>query len=266
MTWRDSIKVHPAAELFPMMSDDELRDLAADIDEHGLQQGVVFYCDREASKLSVKQRRAVNALDAGSVQLLDGRNRVEAVARFSKKYTLWPADDGDAEKAILYVSDHRLPGEAVVLHPISCADPFAYVISANAHRRHLTPEQRRELIAALLKERPERSDRTTAKIAQVSHPTVAAVRRELEKSGDVENLSTRLDSIGRKVTIGRISTHTIPLIPPGVATTTTLPATTEPREAWEVWADAIKALAPDQLAKFKSWFLSYIGHDAKIIH
>ena len=38
-------------------------------------------------------------------------------------------------------------------------DPYAYVLSANVHRRHLTAEQKRELIAKVLKAQPEKSNR-----------------------------------------------------------------------------------------------------------
>ena len=34
--WRDTCAVHPAADVFPMMSDEEIDDLAADIKKHGL--------------------------------------------------------------------------------------------------------------------------------------------------------------------------------------------------------------------------------------
>ena len=41
-------------------------------------------------------------------------------------------------------------------------DPYEYVLSANLHRRHLTAEQKREIIAKLLKAQPEKSNRTIA--------------------------------------------------------------------------------------------------------
>jgi hypothetical protein len=38
-------------------------------------------------------------------------------------------------------------------------DPYEYVLSANLHRRHLTADQKRELIAKVLKAKPEASVR-----------------------------------------------------------------------------------------------------------
>jgi hypothetical protein len=37
------VRVHPAADLFPMMADAELDELAADIAKNGLQHGLVFW-------------------------------------------------------------------------------------------------------------------------------------------------------------------------------------------------------------------------------
>jgi hypothetical protein len=54
------LKVHPVAELFPMMSEEELDDLAADIKANGLRQPIV--------------------VDQDGV-LIDGRNRLEACKR-----------------------------------------------------------------------------------------------------------------------------------------------------------------------------------------
>jgi hypothetical protein len=49
----------------------------------------------------------------------------------------------------------------------------------------------------LLKADPSKSDRQIAKEVGASHPHVARVRNKLEKSGEVETVSTRNDSKGR---------------------------------------------------------------------
>jgi ParB-like chromosome segregation protein Spo0J len=74
----------------------------------------------------------------------------------------------------------------------------AYVISANLHRRHLTQEQKRELIAKLLKAQPEKSDRSIAATAKASPTTVGTVRAEIEAAGEVSKLDTRIDAKGVK--------------------------------------------------------------------
>lgn len=56
LTTLSKLKIHPAAEIFPMLSDVEIRDLAKDISERGLQNHIVTY----------------------EGQLLDGRNRLAA--------------------------------------------------------------------------------------------------------------------------------------------------------------------------------------------
>ena len=52
--------------------------------------------------------------------------------------------------------------------------PYAYVTSANIHRRHLTAEQKRELIAKLIEADPTKSNRQIAKTVKVDHKTVAS--------------------------------------------------------------------------------------------
>ena len=62
------------------------------------------------------------------------------------------------------------------------ADPYALAVSLNIHRRHLTGEQKRELIAKLLKAKPEASNRSIGAQIKVDDKTVASVRRELESN------------------------------------------------------------------------------------
>ena len=57
------------------------------------------------------------------------------------------------------------------------------MLSANIHRRHLTAEQKREIIAAVLKAQPEKSNRTIAKQTKVDDKTVAAVRGSSKQLG-----------------------------------------------------------------------------------
>jgi hypothetical protein len=59
-------------------------------------------------------------------------------------------------------------------------DPLAFVVSKNIARRHLTVEQKRELIKALVAENPNSSSRVIARLARVSPTTVGAVRATVQ--------------------------------------------------------------------------------------
>jgi hypothetical protein len=73
----------------------------------------------------------------------------------------------------------------------------AYVISQNMHRRHLTAGQKRDIIAALLKADPAKSNREHARTAKVSHHTVAAVRSEQETTGQIAQLKKTVGADGK---------------------------------------------------------------------
>ena len=77
------------------------------------------------------------------------------------------------------------------------AEKLTHARKLNMARRHLNAEQKRELIREQLKETPEQSDRQIAKALGVTHPTVGALRRELEENGDVEKFTTSTDTLGR---------------------------------------------------------------------
>lgn len=181
--WRDNIKIHPAAELFPMMSADELAALGKDIEDNGLGQKIKLWTPEKWAP----HRRGYTPKER---YILDGRNRLEAIARAAKD----PEACAEAIKDALYVSEED--GGAVQLW--GDTDPYDYVVSANLHRRHLTQEQTRELIAGLLKAKPDRSDRATAGIARVDHKTVAVKRKELETTGEIPQYETRVGADGIK--------------------------------------------------------------------
>ncbi len=112
-SWRDSYKVYPAADVFPMMSPVELKELAEDIKQNGLREKITLWRDPRG----------------GERYLIDGRNRMEAMAMAGK---------------LVGTSLRDSVGESVEmsLNPDRVVD---YIISKNIHRRHLTPSDRARL-------------------------------------------------------------------------------------------------------------------------
>jgi transposase-like protein len=190
--WRDRLSVHPKAEKYPLLRGDELDALANDIKAHGLRYKVKAYIEPGTDKQI----------------LLDGRNRLNALERLDRKIFL---DDGrlspDVYEPVLIRGDEK----PEILE--------ALIDSLNAHRRHLTPEQKRKAIAEALKANPEKSDRRVAAALGVSHPTVAKERREQERRGKVFHAATHTDTKGRsqpatktiKVTV---RDATVPIVAP----------------------------------------------------
>lgn len=111
-----NVRVHAAAELFPLLQGDQFTELVNDIREHGLREPIVFTPDG---------------------QLLDGRNRYRACKKIQ--------DEEPTRR-----TEH--------------SEPWAYVISTNVHRRHLS-ESQRAMIAAKIAERHD-GQRGASKKAQ----------------------------------------------------------------------------------------------------
>jgi protein gp37 len=78
--------IHPAADLFPMVEGDELRELCADIKERGLQQPIIIWRDGT---------------------LLDGRNRLVACYRTNQEVLLEQYDGDDPVQFSLSANLHR---------------------------------------------------------------------------------------------------------------------------------------------------------------
>jgi ParB-like chromosome segregation protein Spo0J len=108
-------------------------------------------------------------------EVLDGRNRKKACERAGVT-----------------------PRYVLLTHLPDGCSPTDYVLSRNLHRRHLTPEQRRGVIAAVLKEDPKKSNRRVADQVQVDDKTVASVRRELEATAEIPQSDRTRGKDGRE--------------------------------------------------------------------
>lgn len=89
----------------------------------------------------------------------------------------------------------------------------------NVHRRSLTREQKRELLANLIKAAPEKSDRQHAAAVGVSHHTASAVRGDLESGGQIAHQPERIGADGvaqpAKVTHRTTESETVEYTSPG---------------------------------------------------
>jgi hypothetical protein len=81
-----SYEIHPAATLFPMMSDEEYAGLKADIEENGLREPIVLWCD----------------------QIIDGRNRLKACEEIGVDPVFFElSDESDPWKFVISHNLHR---------------------------------------------------------------------------------------------------------------------------------------------------------------
>jgi hypothetical protein len=155
MGWRDKYKVHPSADVFPMMPDDELDALAADIKANGLREPIAFW---DVNKGTPQFERL----------LCDGRNRMEAMER----------------AGIPVLSNHKT---------FIKGDPVAYIISKNIHRRHLSSkEQQADLIVAAHKaDKPVQAEPVSKGGRGHKNALKAAVIADAKKAGISESTAKR---------------------------------------------------------------------------
>jgi hypothetical protein len=190
-SWRDCLAIHPACNLFELISAEELRDLIANIAKHGLRDKIDIY------------------FKDGKCLLVDGRNRLDALASLGKKIL---DDNGEPLKDICNVRQF-----------LDDAEVINFIISTNVIRRHLTLTQKRNAIGKLLKLYPEKSNRQIASVAKVDDKTVAAVRTELEATAEIPQLEktqgkdgksrpTKKKQASAKVTGSLNGSHPIPKV------------------------------------------------------
>ena len=167
-TWSGLFPVHPAADVFPRMSDDELAALAADIKANGLQHSIVLWQDNADTHLK----------SSAPYYILDGRNRLAAMDRAGIPVPADPLGTGAAgafeQLAGGRVFDRKCAyGWSGTLGSLGRGgksawtktpevDPAAFVIGANVHRRHLSKEQQADLIVKAV----QASEEFLAKLAR----------------------------------------------------------------------------------------------------
>jgi hypothetical protein len=183
-SWRDVLPVHPTADLFPLMSEPELRELGEDIKKNGLQNPIVLFEDKPGKTFLLDGRNRLDAMELVGIkfEVQDHKQRSEISSPETRVSQVYLITDG-------FMS--LIPGQPE-------GKPDAYVVSANIHRRHLSADQKRDLIAKLLKANPKASDRTIAKQTKVDHKTVGKARAELEGRGEIPHVEKRTDVKGRK--------------------------------------------------------------------
>jgi hypothetical protein len=181
--WREVFKIHPAAELLPRMKPEELQALAEDIKENGLQHPIILWTPS-----------AKDDPNPESFVVLDGISRLDA-AELAGLETIrgntW-LNCPPLREQLLYghqIVQEIVLGKSVRTKRIPAIEPYAYVLSANIRRRHLTPEETKVLIKKLKAKYPDHTNRQLAAMASV-HPST--VTRALEETAHVADATAAM--------------------------------------------------------------------------
>jgi ParB-like chromosome segregation protein Spo0J len=153
-------------------------DLTADeLAEHPFAAAMPAMSDTECAGLlaDIRAHGLRDPITLYNGQILDGRHRYRACIEL-----------GIDPPTVDFVGSDRKAQE--------------FVLSANYHRRHLSAEQKREIIATELKRDPAQSDRAIAKKASVSDKTVGSVRKVKESTAEIPQLEKRTGLDGKERT------------------------------------------------------------------
>lgn len=162
---------HPIADLFPMLSDEELKEMAADIAERGLLQPIV--------------------LD-GQGRILDGRNRVAAceLAGVEPEFTTYDGDDPDGYALSVNIARrHLTKGQQAMVGARACLVSGQTVRQASGQIG--VSNQRVSQAQVVLKHAPDLADAVVAGAMGLDEAYKAA-RENKEKAEGVEAQLARL--------------------------------------------------------------------------
>jgi ParB-like chromosome segregation protein Spo0J len=192
---QQTVRVHPFAAQFPMMTDEELTELADDISQNGLRQPIVL--DRDG-------------------QLIDGRNRLAAckLAEVEPTYTTLP-DGEDAEAYIVSANTQRRSlskgQEAIVVArtieqrvmAISPSARLADVVNVTAEaRRYHTHRLYLGLAVAVLQDAPDLAEQVRA--GTMSLPTAYQAARERQEAIAEPTAKARAEQLATARKLGRL--------------------------------------------------------------
>lgn len=144
-----TLLAHPYADIFPMLPPADAEGLMLDIAEHGLAEKIVVYEGR----------------------ILDGRNRYLALCEIVRVGGLCGVERLRAED---------LEIGSAYLRQYGGDNPFAFVLSRNLHRRHLSESQRAMVAARIAELRQGRP--STANLRVPRQAEVAEALRVSERS------------------------------------------------------------------------------------
>ncbi len=166
--------VHPAAELFPLLGDEELAELTDDVKAHGLHEAVWLYRDTDRG-----------------VMLLDGRNRFRACERAGVELRMRYYDGSDPIAFSLSLNmkrRHLTAGQraflALQVEPLYAAE----AAMRKAQAPGLPQGEKQQSLSADLRDenrRDSRSDERAAKAIGASGRGVSQAKRVADKAPDL---------------------------------------------------------------------------------
>jgi hypothetical protein len=137
--------------------------------------------DYEALKADIAARGVMVAIEVDEYgNILDGYNRIKVCRE-------------------LGINDYPV----VVRSGLSEAEKLTHARRVNLLRRHLSQEQRRQLVADELRGDPSRSDRQIAAGLGVDHKTVGAARDRLGGTGEIPQLEKTTGTDGKARPVNR---------------------------------------------------------------
>jgi hypothetical protein len=177
-SWREAFRIHPDCLKLPAALPGEVAALASDIARQGVLMPVQFRIPEDGT--------------ADDAELLDGRNRLDALQQLGCRFT-WSGKGPQMRdpSGTVWQVPFELKTAADVPYPLE------HIVSLNVVRRHWTTAEKRAVITELLKDMPERSDRETARLVGVDNKTVGSVRAHLEALGQLIHLDETVGRDGR---------------------------------------------------------------------